>query len=233
MTGVQTCALPICASGPILGGAIVAIFGFKAMFMLVSVMLLFAAVPLFFSKEVHDQTECSFFLAFKGQSWKNFFSFFGRGLESGAATVIWPIILFYSIAGNYASVGALRTTTFVFAILFTFIIAKISNSHRSITLQIGSALNFLVWVGRAFITTPFGAMLTDSAYGATATMVLVPFEAKSYDKASKKNIVHFTMFREIGIQIGHIFFFLCMLALSNLMTSLLFGGGANLLYFLF
>lgn len=230
---VRAMVMVFSALGPIIGGAVVTIFGFQIMFILVAGLLLFAAVPLFFSEEVHDETDCSVSLAFKGQSWRNFFSFFGRGLEHGAAMVIWPILVFYSILGSYAGIGALRTATFVAAIVFSLIIGKISNTHRSLTLRIGSALNALVWIGRAFVGTTFGAFMTDTAYGATATMVLIPFEAKSYDKASKRNVVHFMIFREMSINFGLVFFYLCMIALSDLTASLFFGGGANLLYLLF
>lgn len=220
------------ALGPAVGGILAAVFGFKMMFVIVAVLLFIAALPLFLSKNVHSPVDCSIGKVLKGQSWKNFLSFFARGIEGGAAGVLWPTLIFFKLMDSYSGLGLLRTTTIIVALVFTLLIGRFADTYRSSLLRIGSVLNMIVWTARGMVGSVLGVFAVDSAYGATTTIVSVPFEAKSYDKAAK-DIVHFTMFREMGIHAGGLFLFLCMLAVSELAASLFFGGGASLLYLLF
>ena len=64
-------------------------------------------------------------------------------------------------------------------------------------------------------------------------MRVVPFDAMSYDKANRSNIVEFNMFREATIATGRVILFVSMIFVSDLVISFLFGGGASLLYLFF
>ncbi len=220
------------ALGPAAGGLLVAAFGFKAMFAAVAGLLFFVAIPLFLSKDIHKPVDCSMRQVFRGQSLKNFLSFFARGVEGGAAAVLWPTLVFFTFMDSYSGIGWLRTTTLVAALFFVLFIGRFADTYQTLVLRIGSVLNAIVWAARSMVASVFGLFAVDFAYGATATMVIVPFEAKSYDKA-EKDIVHFMMFREMGIHAGGLFLFLCMLAVSELVVSIIFGGSASLLYLLF
>ncbi len=220
------------ALGPAAGGILVVVFGFKAMFMIVMGLLFFAAMPLFLSKEIHEPVECSIGSVLKGQSWKKFLPFFARGIEGGAAGVLWPTFIFFTLMDSYTGLGWLRTVTIVAALVFALFIGRFADAYRSFLLRVGSVLNTIVWAVRGMVGSVFGVFAIDTAYGATTTLVAVPFEAKSYDMAAK-DVVHFTMFREMGIHAGGLFLFVCMLAVSELAASLFFGGGASLLYLLF
>ncbi len=219
--------------GPIIGGLIITFIGFSALFVIVSILLLASVIPLFFSKDIHNPINFSIRGIFKGQSTKNTFAFIGHGIESGAASVIWPVFIFFSILNNFTTLGLISSLSVSFSLLFVFIIGRFSDVRRRLVLKIGSLLNTVIWGIRFFIKTTFQVFIIDSFYGVSQTLIQIPFDALSYDKANKANIVKFIIFREIIIQIARTVFFLIMAIMATLTIGFLLGGGASLLYLLF
>ena len=221
------------ALGPVIGGLILTLIGFKALFATVSTLLIASAIPLFFSKDIHEPIRFSIKEIFKGQKLKNTLVFAGHGIESGVSTVLWPIFIFFTILNNFTILGLVSSLSILFSLGFVFIVAKFSDIHRRLILKIGSIMNALIWSIRFFIKTTFQVFIIDSFYGVSQTLIHIPFDALSYDKANKSNIVKFIMFREIIIQTGRVMLFLIMTVIATLTTSFLFGGGASLLYLFF
>jgi len=221
------------ALGPVIGGLILTLIGFKALFATVSVLLIASAIPLFFSKDIHEPILFSIKEIFKGQKLKNTLVFAGHGIESGLSTVIWPIFIFFTILNDFTTLGLVSSLSILFSLVFVFIVAKFSDIHRKLVLKIGSIMNTLIWGVRFFIKTTFQVFIIDSFYGVSQTLIHIPFDALSYDKANKSNIVKFIIFREIIIQTGRVMLFLIMTVIATLTTSFLLGGGASLLYLFF
>jgi len=219
--------------GPIIGGLIITFVGFQALFATVSILLLTSAIPLFFSKDIHNPINFSIRRIFKGQSIKNTFAFIGYGIEGGAASVIWPVFIFFSILNNFTTLGLVSSLSVSFSLLFVFIIGRFSDVRRRLVLKIGSLLNTVIWGVRFFIKTTLQVFIVDSFYGISQTLIYIPFDALSYDKANKSNIVKFIMFREIVIQSGRMIFFLIMAIIATLTVGFFFGGGASLLFLFF
>jgi len=219
--------------GPVIGGLILTFIGFQALFVTVSILLLASVVPLFFSKDVHKPVPLSIKEIFKGQKIKNTLAFMGHGIESGVSSVIWPIFIFFTILNNFTTLGIVSSLSLLFSLIFVFIIGKFSDVHRKLVLKIGALFNTMIWGVRFFVKTTFQVFIVDSFYGISQTLISIPFDALSYDKANKSNIVKFIIFREMTIQTGRVILFLVMTMITALTTSFFFGGGASLLYLLF
>jgi len=220
--------------GPAIGGLILTFFGFEVLFALVSVLLILSAVPLFFSKDLHEPISFSMKEIFKRYEIKDMLAFAGYGTESGISSVIWPIFIFFAILNNFTMVGLVSSLSTFFSIVFVFIVAEISDIRRRLVLKIGSIMNTLIWIIRFFVKTAFQVFIIDSSYGVSQTLLYIPFDALSYDKANKLNIVKFIMFREMMIQTGRVILFLIMtITATTLTTSFLFGGMASLLFLFF
>lgn len=219
--------------GPIIGGLILTFIGFQALFTIVSVLLIASAIPLFFTKDIHRSVPVSIKAIFKGQKIKNTVAFAGHGIESGISTVIWPIFIFFTILNNFTTLGIVSSLSLLFSLFFVFIIGKFSDVHRKLVLKIGALMNTIIWGVRFFVKTTFQVFFVDSFYGISQTLISIPFDALSYDKANKSNIVKFIMFREMIIQTGRVILFLIMTVMATLTVSFFFGGGASLLYLFF
>ena len=219
--------------GPLIGGFILVFTSFHFLFILVSILLLISMIPLFLSKDIHNPINFSIKQVFIDQKPKDYITFLSHGIETGVGNVIWPIFIFFFILKSYTSLGFVTTLSFLFSLIFLFIIGKFSDIRRKIVLSIGGMLNFIVWGIKLFVKTTFHIFVIDSFYGITRSIKEIPFDAISYDKANKSNIVEFITFREIIIQIGRAILFLSMLFISDLTISFFFAGGASLLYMLF
>ena len=219
--------------GPIIGGLILTFLSFQALFVVVSILLVASTVPLFFSKDIHRPVPISIKAIFKGQKIKDALVFIGHGIESGVSSVIWPIFIFFTILNNFALLGIVSSLSLLLSLLFIFIISRFSDVRRKLVLKIGAILNTIIWGVRFFVNTTFQVFIVNSFYGISQTLVSIPFDALSYDKANKSNIVKFIMFREIIIQTGRVILFLVMTTIATLTTSFFFGGGASLLYLFF
>lgn len=219
--------------GPIIGGLILTFLSFQTLFVVVSILLASSTIPLFFSKDIHQPVPISIKAIFKGQKIKDALVFIGHGIESGVSLVIWPIFIFFAILNNFALLGIVSSLSLLLSLLFIFIISRFSDVRRKLVLKIGAILNTIIWGVRFFVNTTFQVFIVNSFYGISQTLISIPFDALSYDKANESNVVRFIMFREIIIQAGRVAIFLVMTTIATFTTSFFFGGGASLLYLLF
>ena len=220
-------------AGPLLGGFILVFVSFQALFIIVAVLLLTSAIPLFFSKDIHEPINFSLSQIFTDQKPRDYLAFIGHGIESGVGSILWPVYIFFAVLNSFSILGFVTTLSFLVSLVSTFIIARVSDVRRRLVLRIGSILNTVVWGIRAFVATTLQVFIIDSFYGLTRTMRGIPFDALSYDKANKSNIVEFVVFREIITQTGRVVLFISMIFVSDLIVSLILGSGASLLYLFF
>ena len=85
----------------------------------------------------------------------------------------------------------MSSLSILFSLVFVFIVAKFSDIHRKLVLKIGAILNTVMWGIRFFVKTTFQVFTVDSFYGISQTLISIPYDALSYDKANKSNIVKF------------------------------------------
>ncbi len=220
-------------AGPLFGGLILVFASFQVLFTVVAVLLLMSAIPLFFSKDIHEPINFSLPQIFANQKPRDYLAFIGHGIESGVGNILWPVYIFFAVLNSFSILGFVTTLSFLVSLGSTFIIAKMSDVRRRLVLRIGSILNAVVWGIKTFVTTALQVVIVDSFYGLTRTMKVIPFDALSYDKANKTSIVEFIIFREIIIQTGRVALFISMIFIADLVVSLIFGGGASLLYLFF
>jgi len=221
------------ALGPFVGGLILAFIGFGALFISAAILLLCSSLPLFFLKKNHSPIIFSAKKFFKGQKIKDVLTFAGYGIESGIATVIWPVFIFFAVLNNFWELGLISSLSLFFSLIFIFVVGKLFDIYGKIILKLGSILNTAVWIFRFFVRTKFQVYLADSFYGITQTLVHVPFDAMSYEKANKTDIINLITLREITIQTARVVLFILLIFISDFTFSFLFGGGASLLFLLF
>ena len=144
------------------------------------------------------------------------------------------MFIFLFILFSYVELGMLTTLALLFSMIFTFLIGKLANKHSKLIYRLGSVINAVAWTVRTFIRTNMQLFVTDSIYGCSKTMYLIPFDASDYDKANrKKHIVKHIIYRESLISAGFVIIFLVLLLISNLKVGLYIGSAASLLLLLF
>lgn len=219
--------------GPLIGGIILAFISFKFLFIIVSSLLFVSVIPLFYSRDLHNPVNFSVKQIFTDQKFKDYFSFLAHGVETGMAFTVWPIFIFFSILNNFTSLGFIVSISSISSVIFIFMIGKFSNKKGRFVLRIGAFFNAVIWGIKTFAKTFMHVFILDFFHGMTRTAISVPFDALSYDKANKSNIVEFIIFREIIIQTGRVILFVSMMFIADLASIFIFGGAASLLYWFF
>ncbi|MFA5767521.1 MAG: MFS transporter [Candidatus Paceibacterota bacterium] len=199
---------------PVIGGWILAVFGYPVLFTTVLVVLLTSAIPMFLSRQVRIKYSDSYSQAwkriFKKANKKTNFAFVFSHLEWGIDLYLWPIFMSV-LAISYSSMGGITTFALAITTLFTLYMGKMSDRliDRVRFLNIGSALTSISWVLRYFVTSSFPAFLAYSLYRICRTTASIPFQALLYEKASLKGaeMDEFIVYREILINVSRFFFF--------------------------
>lgn len=219
--------------GPAAGGFILVFLGFKLLFAFVSVLLVLSAIPLFFSKDGHDAFNFSITGIFKGRKIRDYIGFSAYAVEGGINMALWPLYIFFAVLNSYSTLGMVSSVSLFVSLIFTFFVGRLADIKRKLLLKIGSFLNAAVWMIRTMVATSLQVFAVDSLYGITQTLVNIPFEAISYDKAHKQGLFKFIMFREILINLSRGLFYMVIAVISSLVVGLVFGGGASLLLYFF
>ncbi|MFH1473840.1 MAG: MFS transporter [Candidatus Aenigmatarchaeota archaeon] len=219
--------------GPLVGALIISFVSFYYLFLFVSSLLIISLIPLFYSKDVKIRHDVSLKRVFKASSPKNFIVFMGSGAELGGSGVIWPIFIFL-IVGTYLSLGIITSIATFLSLITVFIVGRMCDRFkRGSILKIGSVAHSVTWFFKSIASTGPQIILVNSISGIISSFKDIPYNAMVYDKANKKSIVEFIVFREIALQIGKLIFFSLIILLVFLSRGLILAGFASLFYLLF
>lgn len=214
--------------GPLIGGLVAAAGGFRALFSLACSLLFVSCMAA--SKICHSVPKC--FTAknvLNRRGFNDALGFLGHGAEGAIGTVIWPMIIFYSILRSYTALGAVTSISLVFSLAFVFLSGVLADIDRRKTLRILSFLQAAIWAVRSLVKTPLQLFATDAVYGVSRASIRVPFNAFAYDKADQEAL-SYTVFREICINFGGCLVLSLISFLPTLDTAAYIGAGVSLLY---
>lgn len=219
--------------GPLVGAVIISFISFHYLFIFVSSLLIFSLIPLFYSKDTKIKHNFSVKKMFETSSIKNLIVFMGSGAEYGAALVIWPLFVFL-IVGTYLSLGIITSLATFLSLITVYIVGRLCDrfDRRSI-LKVGSVAHSMAWFFKSVALTGPQVVLINSFSGIIDSFKDIPYNAMVYDKASKKSMIEFIVFREIAMHIGKIIFFAMIMLMVVLTRGLVLAGLASLTYLLF
>ena len=219
-------------SGPFIGGAILVMFGFKTLFIIVSVLMFTSALPLFFSEDIHMTTKFSIKEMFDKNHFKDMITFVGMGMRDGAASIVWPIFIFL-VVGSYFTLGWLITLSGIIGAFYLLFMAKITDKHdKKKLIKIGSLTHSVVWYMRPFVDTAMAVLGINLLAHFTMSTMDIPYNALVYNRASKTNIPEYMVFREMGLAAGKIITFLIVMLTGSIALSFVTAGFASYLIML-
>lgn len=201
---------------PIIGGWVLTVFNYPVLFVLVILVLLASAIPLFLSREVHeiytDSYEKAWSRIFKKENRNTSLAFAFNGMEVAMNFYLWPLFMAI-LAIQYSVMGWITSISLMFSALFILYIGKITDSgNRFKLLNIGSFLTSIAWIIKYFVVTPFGVFLSHILYGICRSAAGIPFQTILYDKAALKGAEadEFIIYREIILNISRFFLFIAL-----------------------
>jgi len=199
---------------PLLGGFILVQFGFPVLFIIVSVVLIAATIPLFYRRQYQEEYTDSYTKAwsrmFKKENWRTSVGLLSESFELGVVHFhVWPLFLFI-IAISFAQIGGIASFALIVSSLFMLYAGKISDTkERSWLLNVGSVWTAISWILKFFVATPFSALLAQTIYRISRAAAIVPFRTFFYEKAAAKGpeTDEFIVYREILVNISRFAFF--------------------------
>jgi hypothetical protein len=195
------------AFAPALGGLIVTLWGFSALFMAVSALILLSNVPLLRTPEVFVPTRFPYaemlHRFFNRKAVRRFFAFFGYG-EQIMATTLWPIFIAI-VVPDLLAVGAVVSLAKVADVLMTLYVGRVSDDGgKRGLLRSGSFFTAMSWLVRPMVNGPLGIFLIDTSYGVAKNVLTVPFLSLLYEHAKDGDIMVRIVFAEMAISLGRV-----------------------------
>jgi MFS family permease len=212
---------------PVIGGIILAAFGFHVLFVMVSVVLLASAIPLFYRRQYKDDYTDSYAKAwgrmFKKKNWKTSVSLLSESYELGVTHFyVWPLFL-YIVSISFADMGGITSFALLISTVFMLYAGRISDTkERPWLLNIGSVLTSVAWILKYFVQNPFSALLAQIIYRISRAAAAVPFRTFFYEKASAKGLEmdEYIVYREIIVNMSRFVFFAILAAVFYLFPAL-------------
>lgn len=228
--------------GPLLGGLLITLGGFKLLFIIAAILFLLSNVPLLLTKEVFRPRSFPYLEVFQRMVSKKdrgaFFAYVGFG-EELIFMVVWPIFISLIIV-SYFSIGVLMAAAALVTIILTFYLGRITDlNNKKKVLQTGVSVNILSWILRIFITTPLGIFLMESISRFSRNIIGIPMMAITYTRARDHQILSTTTFFESSLAVGKIlacliiYLFLIILGQESLVAyyfAFILAGGMSVLY---
>jgi len=173
--------------GPVVGGTVVKFFGFPALFIGASFLILLSSTPLFFTKSQPKREAYSYWksliLPFRRRYHKNTRGYLALGEELILLT-IWPILILVTLKDNYFNVGLFIGASALLTAFATLVIGKLTDrvsKHK--ILATGGAASALGWLARLLTLTPMAAFVVDTYSRIARNATFVSMTTMTYDRA--------------------------------------------------
>jgi MFS family permease len=218
--------------GPLLGGFLVATFGFKIVFCLAAISLFLSAIVLFNSKEGHSPYHFSVRSVLNKDHWKDSLFFVSKGTMVMASGVLWPLFIFL-ILQSYLSLGIVGSIISGTSALLLWLVGRYSDHiKKRLIIKLSTPIEALSWFLKSivivkwqvFAMTIFGAL----SHGIRES----PLGALEYDKARGEIAAYFVS-REVFICLGRILLLMFVIMTNSLSGGLMFQGFASFVALLF
>lgn len=227
--------------GPVVGGLILELAGFKVLFILTAILMMISNIPMLITREEFEPAEFSYSRAyvrlFRKENLRKMLALIGFGEELIVLT-IWPIFIYVTVndflgLGLITSFSVLATT-----IIFLYIGKMTDKGDGRHLLKFGVVLYFFSWLWRLLSRSVLGVFLIDVYSRISKQAIAIPLTALTYQKAQDTSIMKTILFFEMSLVLGKIIALILALVLLQFFTpgwNVLFimASAFSLLYLLF
>lgn len=229
-------------SAPFFGGSLIVLFGFKITFLIASLILLGAVVPLFFFPHRHLVSDLKSSQIIKFLTGRGIQSFNLSGIAYSMMLTIdgllWPFFIFFAISSTRSLGGVVSVGLFASAITTYFIGFLSDAGDRRKIITITTVLFSIVWLFRIMFSSPGMIMALSVAGGIISAGLLVAWTSQFYKiTRAVQHPSPFILSREVLYQLARVIFLpilmLCAYAFSTTHFFYASFGIAALLQLLF
>ncbi|MBU0618709.1 hypothetical protein KKD62_00570 [Patescibacteria group bacterium] len=190
---------------PLIGGLLIAGFGFTPVFAIAFILIILSGLPQFFDSFTKSGMQFDFKAIIKNfiqpKNRRFLTGFIGAGFRSVLVVSVWPLFIFLVIK-NYTVFGGLKTGAQIVSLFLIWWLGKRIDKKGPEILKLGVILNSINWLIRAFLQSPITIFASEAFHGWGELLVLEPFDAATYQSLSSRHKLEFLTFREISIHLG-------------------------------
>ncbi len=206
----------VAIGAPSFGGLIIINFGYPAVFLVVSLLMGMAMIPLKNLPKQDDRVPFdivkTILLLSPKKEIKSLSAFSGVGISQITTQIFWPIFVLPIIAG-IEEIGFLGSIIALFgsisAISLGLLIDKFGAKK---VLSVISPLDSISGLARLFVNTPFQVYGISTISSAVSEGQFIALDSLAYHRGRESNIVAIIVQREVGLALGR-FIFLIILGL--------------------
>ena len=219
--------------GPILGSIIITFLGFETLFVIVSLLLLLSAAPLFLSSEFYQKTHFSFKHIFKEFPLKETYIYITMGLRVVVSQAALPIFVFI-ILNEYISLGAVASIAALGSMIIGFFVGKLSrNEARERTMfRYGALFHSIGWFILFFVKSFVQVAVVNLYLAVSYIFVDIPHHTLVYGEAKKSGkILEYFVYRETMLNIGRVLGILIIILTGKIIVGLIVSAVGLLPWF--
>ena len=219
--------------GPILGSVIITYLGFITLFVIVSLIFMLSAVPLFLSSEVYEPVKFSVSDIFKKSHLKETYFYITYGIRMMISQVVFPLYIFFLLT-KYISLGAIASLTALGSMIVGYFVGKLSKDEKKemTMFKYGSLFHSLGLFFMIFVKTFVQIAVVNVYLAMSFIFVDIPHHSMFYTKARRqKSMMGYIVFREITIGIGRIVGVLLIMLTASLILGFIVSGITMLTWF--
>lgn len=194
---------------PFWAGVIVALFGFDWLFLLATMLTLLSAIPLFWIENKHEHYSWGFRetlrVLFSSETRPLLLGYSATGIQDGIQIVLWPLIVFLLLDGEYIALGAITALTFFTILLIRYVTGHFFDKGRkSSVLTVGAILSASGWIMKMAVATPFSVFVVDTYHGVGRIMNHTAIDIFAFEQAADNGrfVDEYTVLKEMALAIG-------------------------------
>jgi len=224
-------AIVAASLGPLIGAIFIFELSFSLLFLLVSIMLILSAFPLFLTKDVKiKMKKITFSGVMKADTKRKAAAYHGCGMIDFSLGILWPLFIYIALK-DIVSLGIIITISSVILIFFLHRIGTYSDKKEKIVLKAGIITHSISWLSRLFFLTPAGIFINNFYSSLSYSAIEIPFYKMVYEKARKaKSITNYFIFREVHLWIGRMIILLFAFIVADLYWIFVFTFFATFLF---
>lgn len=174
-------------AGPVLGGVIITIWGFSALFIIALIIVILSGVPFFFMSKHEHKISVSLVGVvewLKNKKNRNEeLSFLGRHVDSFVYALFWPVFI-YMILGDFEKQGLAVSLGLVASTVVVYLAGRVfDKKHSERVFRFGVFANSAMWILRGLIKS-FGQLVAvETSANAISPFYWVTFDSLVYERA--------------------------------------------------
>jgi MFS family permease len=192
------------ALGPLLGGFIIALYGFSVLFVISIILLVVSAVPTLIAVTENHHHKHTMKIIYKDYLLNPKFklittAFAGASLDATIFGIFWPILLLV-VVESYTKIGILSsfsTAASIIAALYVgWLIDRVGGGRIHL---IGVIINTLLYLPRMVLRTAAPLYVLDVVDKINGELYSIPFESKTYENGVRMGGSDYFVYREIAL----------------------------------